>query len=101
MDSLPVTSMSARRAARRIASAAEHGEAEVVLSVQAKIATTFAALFPGTTAEVNALVNRMLPVAGDGAGTRMHKGRESESEWAPSRLTTLNDQAARENNQIR
>ena len=99
MDSLPLTSMSAKRAASRIVRACVHGEAEVVLSMQAKAAVTFASLFPGTTAEVMSWVNQMLPADG-GTRTQIHKGKESQSEWSPSRLTTLNEQAARENNEV-
>jgi NAD(P)-dependent dehydrogenase (short-subunit alcohol dehydrogenase family) len=99
LDSLPLTSMSARRAARRIVRACINGEAEVVLSIQAKLATTFAALFPGTTAEMSSWVNRILPAEG-GVGTQIRKGRESQSDWAPSALTTLTEEAARENNEM-
>jgi hypothetical protein len=35
-----------------------------------------------------------------GAGMELHKGKESQSERSPSRLTTLNEQAARENNEV-
>jgi NAD(P)-dependent dehydrogenase (short-subunit alcohol dehydrogenase family) len=99
MDSLPLTSMSARRAASRIVRACVNGEAEVTLSIQAKLATTFAGLFPGTTAEINAWVNRALPGDSGGAGTSVVKGKDSQSEWAPSALTALGDAAAIENNE--
>jgi NAD(P)-dependent dehydrogenase (short-subunit alcohol dehydrogenase family) len=100
MDSLPLTSMSARRAASRIVRACVNGEAEVTLSIQAKLATTFAGLFPGTTVELSSLVNRVLPDdGGGGVGTGIRKGEESQSEWAPSRLTALSDAAAVENNE--
>ena len=100
MDALPLTSMSARRAASRIVRACVNGEAEVTLSIQAKLATTFAGLFPGTMAEINAMLNRALPDdGGSGAGMRAFKGRESQSEWAPSRWTALGDAAAIQNNE--
>ena len=44
-------------------------------------------------------MNQMLPAEG-GAGTEVHKGKESQSEWSPSRLTTLNEQVARENDDM-
>jgi hypothetical protein len=44
-------------------------------------------------------MNQMLPAEG-GAGKEVHKGKESQSEWSPSRLTTLSEQAARENNEV-
>src|SRR5437660_2651148 len=57
-DALPVTSIRAGRAARQIVEACRYGEAEVVLSVQAKLAVTFHDLFPGLTADINGLFNR-------------------------------------------
>jgi NAD(P)-dependent dehydrogenase (short-subunit alcohol dehydrogenase family) len=100
MDSLPLTSMCARRAAERIVRAAEYGEAEVTLSIQAKFAVKFAGLFPGATAEAMSWFNRMMPNEG-GIGTETRKGNQSQSEWSPSRLTALTERAARENNEMR
>lgn len=100
MDANPLTSMSARRAASRIVRACVNGEAEVTLSIQAKLAATFAGLFPGTTAEMLSWVNAMLPGEEGVAGTRVYKGRESQSEWAPSALTAMGDRAAVENNEV-
>lgn len=98
-DSLPLTSINARRAARQIIDAARHGEAEAVLTVQAKAAALFHGIFPGLTADILGLVNQLLPEAG-GIGTRRAKGRMSESELSRSWLTALTDRAAEENNQI-
>jgi NAD(P)-dependent dehydrogenase (short-subunit alcohol dehydrogenase family) len=98
-DSLPLTSINAQRAARQIVDAARHGEAEVVLTVQAKAAALFHGIFPGLTADILGLVNQLLPEPG-GIGTRRAKGRMSESELSRSWLTALTDRAAEENNQI-
>ncbi len=98
-DSLPLTSINARRAARQIIDAARHGDSEVVLTVQAKAAALFHGVFPGLTADILGLVNRLLPEAG-GIGTRRAKGRASESELSRSWLAALTDRAAEENNQI-
>jgi len=98
-DALPLTSMNAERAARRIVRACERGEAEVVLSVQAKLAVKFHALFPGVTADLLGQVNRLLPGPG-GIGSASATGAESASAAAPSWLTTLSDEAAVRNNQI-
>ena len=59
----------------------------------------FHELFPGLTADINGLFNRMLPDAGP-TGTGARLGKQSSSKWAPSWLTTLNDRAARENNEV-
>lgn len=98
-DSSPLTSISAERAARRIVTACKRGEAELVLSLQAKLATKLNALFPEMTADLLGLANRLLPEPG-GIGTATAKGRESESEVSNSWLTTLDEEAARKNNQI-
>jgi NAD(P)-dependent dehydrogenase (short-subunit alcohol dehydrogenase family) len=99
-DSLPVTSVSAENAARQIVEACRKGQAELVISVPAKIAVIFHGLFPGITAEMMGIVNRLLPGPG-GIGTKRAKGKESESPFAPSVLTSLSERAARRNNEIR
>ena len=98
-DSLPVTSMAAERAARQIIAATKRGDAEVVLTIQAKLAALFHGVFPGLTADILGAVNSLLPEPG-GIGTARAKGKESESSLSPSWLTTLSDKAAEENNQI-
>jgi short-subunit dehydrogenase len=98
-DALPVTAMKAERAARQIITACKRGDAEVVLSIQAEIAVKFHALFPGLTADLLGLVNRLLPGAG-GIGTQHAKGKDSQSPLSPSLLTSMNEAAALKNNEI-
>jgi NAD(P)-dependent dehydrogenase (short-subunit alcohol dehydrogenase family) len=98
-DSLPVTSMDAGRAARQIVEACRYGEAEVVLSLQAKLAVKFHALFTGLTTDLNALVNRALPGLGNNGHTA-HLGKESESKWTQGWPTALSEKAARQNNEF-
>ena len=98
-DSLPVTSMSAERAARQVIAAARRGDAEVVLSIQAKLAVLFHGVFPGLTSDMLGAVNKLLPEAG-GIGTDRASGEESQSSLAPSWLTALTEKAARANNEI-
>jgi short-subunit dehydrogenase len=98
-DSLPLTSISAESAARRIIRACELGEAEVVLSLPAKLAAKFHGLFPGLTADMLAQANRLLPAPG-GIGTARATGAESRSKLTPAWLTRLTDEAAVRNNQI-
>ena len=101
-DSLPVTSMMAERAARQIVAACRRGEAEVILSTQAVVAIRFRQLFPELFADMSGLVNMLLPGArGEGSiGARRAKGKESESGWSPSVLTTLTEDAAARNNEL-
>ena len=98
-DSLPVTSIKAERAARQIVEACKQGRAELVITIQAKMAVTFDALFPELSADLMAVVNRVLPGPG-GIGERSAKGRESTSSWSPSWLTRLTEEAAMNNNEV-
>ncbi|HKY42301.1 MAG TPA: SDR family oxidoreductase [Pyrinomonadaceae bacterium] len=98
-DALPLLTVSAENAARQIIHACKRGQAELVISVPAKIAVLFDALFPGPMSQVLAMVNQVLPQAG-GVGTERVKGRDSESSWSPSWLTTLNEEAAVRNNEV-
>ena len=98
-DSLPVTSIKAERAARQIVDACKQGRAELVITIQAKMAVTFDALFPELSADLMAVVNRVLPGPG-GIGERTAKGRESTSSWSPSWLTRLTEEAAMNNNEV-
>lgn len=99
-DSLPLTSIGAERAAAQIIDACRRGSAELVISTQAQAAVKFRALFPEATADILAVVNRLLPGPG-GIGRARAKGKESESSLAPSVLTTLTESAARRNNELR
>lgn len=98
-DSLPVTSMNAVRAARQIVAATKRGESEVILTIQAQLAARFHGLFPGTTTDLLAIVNKLLPAAG-GIGRARAKGKDSQSSLAPSVLTSLSEKAAVKNNEM-
>lgn len=98
-DALPITAMSAERAARRIVEATRRREGEVTLSWQARLLGLVHDLFPGATADLLGLVNRALPKA-DGAGAGMVRGMELATRLAPSPLTALMNRAAREYNQF-
>ncbi|MBW3541616.1 MAG: SDR family oxidoreductase [Planctomycetes bacterium] len=97
-DSLPILSMNAERAARKILRACERGDALVVLGVPAKLADVFYSLFPGLSADLYALAGRLLPAPG-GIGTGRARDYESESTWSQSLLTRLTDRAAVQNNE--
>lgn len=98
-DSLPVVSISAEAAARRIVSACRRGEAEVILTLQAKLAARLYALFPDVAATVLEGVNRLLPEPG-GIGSARARGYESESPVTRSVVGRLADRAAERNNEI-
>lgn len=98
MDTLPVTSISARRAARQIVDATRRGSPQLVITTQAQLLARFHGLFPGLTADILGLVNRFLP-PGEGAGTSAHIGSESETAITQSFLTLLGQRAVRAYNE--
>ncbi len=98
-DALPITSIKVERAARQIIDACKRGDAELIITTQAVLAVKFRALFPEATADMLALVNRLLPGSG-GIGRRRAKGKESQSALSPSLLTALSDRAAARNNEM-
>ena len=101
LDTLPFTSISARKAARQIVRATKRGDAEVILSIQAQLAARFHGLFPGTTVTMLGLVNRLLPGSGDDAAAKEHRsGKESTTALSSSFLTVLGRKAAREYNEL-
>jgi NAD(P)-dependent dehydrogenase (short-subunit alcohol dehydrogenase family) len=79
LGSLPVVSMDAERAARQIVEAARRGEAERILGLPANVLARFHGLFPGATADILGIVNRVLPQA-DGDGKERARGMELHEE---------------------
>ena len=102
IDSLPISSISAERAAGQIIEACRNGDAELVISMQAKELARLAPLLPEVTAAAMALFNRLLPnPATDPAGDEQREGWDSTSSLAPSILTRLSDEATVENNGLK
>jgi NAD(P)-dependent dehydrogenase (short-subunit alcohol dehydrogenase family) len=98
--SLPLVSISAERAAAQILRACQWGDAEIYVSNTLNLPVIAAQLFPSLTTDVLAIVNRLLPPMG-GIGQRAAWGYESQSALSPSVLTSLGDQAAVRNNELR
>ena len=96
---IPGPSMDAERAAAQVINACRYGRAEIVLSLPAKLAAWIDELAPELTADMSALAARMMPGPG-GIGRAAAEGSQSTSAWSPSFLTTLNERAAEENNQL-
>jgi NAD(P)-dependent dehydrogenase (short-subunit alcohol dehydrogenase family) len=97
--SLPLISTSAEHAARRIVRACKYGEAEITFTLPAHLVLPFHGVFPGVTADLLGVANRLLPSA-DGAGTESRMGWESETP-APRALAGATYAAARRNNELR
>jgi NAD(P)-dependent dehydrogenase (short-subunit alcohol dehydrogenase family) len=100
-DSLPLTSMAGRRAARRIVEACKYGEPHLILTNQARAAVLAATLAPNVTARLLEAVARLLPAPAGEDGQESRPGWQSPSRWVPSVLTRLADEAAVENNELR
>jgi NAD(P)-dependent dehydrogenase (short-subunit alcohol dehydrogenase family) len=98
-SAMPLLSLSAESAARQIINACRYGRAKLTLSLPAKLGVWLNTLAPELTAELNAVAARMMPAPG-GVGMTAVAGRDSESAWSPSALTTLNERAAMANNEI-
>jgi short-subunit dehydrogenase len=98
--SLPVVSMDAERAARRIVAAVAAGRPEVILTPLAQVAARGAAISPGLTGALLHLTHRLLP--GTGAQPPATEGRQLRpaiDERIFARLTALGRAAARRFNQ--
>ncbi len=92
---LPVVSIHARRAARKIIDAVRHGDAELIITPQAKAAALFHGVFPGLTANILGVVNRFMPSATGGQRER-HLGKQSETAITRSFVTKAGRKAAKE-----
>jgi NAD(P)-dependent dehydrogenase (short-subunit alcohol dehydrogenase family) len=99
-DSIPLASIDGRRAAAQLIDACRHGDAELVITLPAKLAVVANSVAPETVAFMMALANRLLPGPSEQKGNSAHAGWQSRSRWAPSPLTRLSERAAAENNEV-
>ena len=99
-DSLPLATIDADRAARQIIAACRRGDAELVITVQAKLAILARTIAPELFADVMSFINGLLPRPTGRDGDEVRLGRHSESEWAPSALTEPTYRAAEDNNEF-
>lgn len=99
-DSLPLATIDATRAARQILEACRRGDAELVITMQAKLAIIARTVAPELFAAAMTMINGLLPQSTGADGDTTRLGRESQSEWAPSKLTAPTYRAAMENNEM-
>ncbi|MBA3912469.1 MAG: SDR family NAD(P)-dependent oxidoreductase [Acidobacteriales bacterium] len=97
-DSLPGLTVDSRTAAEQIVNACQRGDATLIISFPAKLAIKAHGIFPALTSAGLTLAARLLPAPGPEQERK--KGSESFSKASPSFLTTLNEQAAKQNNQV-
>jgi hypothetical protein len=95
---MPGLSINADRAARQILRATARGDAELVITLPAKLAIIAHALCPNLMADLAGLVNRWILPDPGGVGPRRVKGRDSRG-GLPDVVTTLPDRAAAANNE--
>jgi NAD(P)-dependent dehydrogenase (short-subunit alcohol dehydrogenase family) len=99
--SMPGTSVSAERAARRILAAGARGERYVTIGGIAKVARIAHALFPGVVQRIAGVANRLLPSpAGAGPDDPAEPGWQHRHPAARGALTKLADEAARQNREV-
>ena len=98
-DSLPLASIDARRAAQQIIEACRSGDAELVITVQAKLAILARTLAPELFSDVMVLLNRLLPGQRP-AATKPGPDARANPAWAPSKLTEPTYRAAESNNEM-
>jgi short-subunit dehydrogenase len=98
MSAMPLITVSAGYAARRIVRALKKGEGAVTISFPAKLLAVFYQRFPGFTTDIFALIDQILPVPT--SSTKGKRSEESYSRLSPSILTVMADHAAIDNNQI-
>ncbi len=76
------------------------GDAELIISFQAEILASMNTMFPELTAEILALADHFLLLAG-GIGESYATGLESGSFASPSFLTSNIDAASERNNELK
>ena len=94
----PGNAVSAERAAARIVEACRHGQPELILTVQAKLAVLAHAVFPNFASHVLEWANHFLPHSS--SETRRHSGWESRGKSTPA-ATRRADEATVEYNGLR
>ena len=99
-DSLPGLTISAERAANQILMACRRGDAELVITIPAKLAILASTVAPELFARIMAAVNRMLPDATGADGDRMEDGKTAGSASASSTILTPMFATARRNNEL-
>jgi short-subunit dehydrogenase len=95
---LPLVSMNAHRAARRIVNAAASGASEIVLTPQARLAVAAHGVAPGLVSDVLGVLHRVMPGTGS-RNPQRHTGKESKTSLTRSILTAAGRRAGRALNQ--
>ena len=100
LSSLPLVSISAPRAAKKIVEAARVGRPHLTITPQARLAAIAERLFPNTFGRAMTLAARMLPGRAGPSGDEAWSGRDARPAALPRLITILGDRAARRNNEL-
>ncbi len=100
LSSLPLISIDAKRAARKILSAGRRGVPHLTITPQARLAAVFDRLMPNTMGRLMALASRMLPGPTGVRGSEAWPGLASRPATLPRIITALGDRAAIRNNEL-
>jgi NAD(P)-dependent dehydrogenase (short-subunit alcohol dehydrogenase family) len=99
-SSLRVMTISAERAAHQILAACKRGDAELVITVQAKLAVLARTFAPELFSDAMSLVHRLLPRPVGPEGDVAASGRSAGGVWAPSPVLAPMYAAAQKNNEL-
>jgi NAD(P)-dependent dehydrogenase (short-subunit alcohol dehydrogenase family) len=99
-SSLPGWTMGAERAAGQIVNACRNGDAELVITMPAKVAILTHAILPGLFEQVMSRISRLLPPPDGPEGDAAQAGRSTGSDWAESKVLAPTYAAARKNNEL-
>ena len=100
LSSLPLVSIDAQRAARKIIEAARRGAPHLTITPQARLAAILDRLMPNTFGRAMTVATRMLPGPAGLSGDEAWPGREARPAKLPRLVTVLGDRAARRNNEL-
>ena len=100
LSSLPLVSIDARRAARKIIEAARRGTPHLTITPQARLASILGRLMPNTFGRMMTLANNVLPSPVGLSGDEAWPGREARPVKLPRLATALGDRAALRNNEL-
>lgn len=96
IGALPLISMSAEKAAKKIVRACRQGEAELTLGVYGKLAALVHGISPSFMTGYFALLDKILP---DPGSSERATGEESKSDIVPGWAQAIHDNAAARNNE--
>lgn len=100
LSSLPLVSIGAPRAARKIVEAARIGRPHLTITPQARLAAILGRLMPNTFGRAMTVALRMLPGPTGAHGDEAWSGRDARPAALPRLVTVLGDRAARRNNEL-